>query len=283
MTPQDTCRICDGHADPQPWGGRVCRARRSISVTDLPSAADLDAFYQSFHADYHGGGRARGAAERQARYALAYLAEVRQRCSSGRAVDIGSSTNPLPSLLAAGGYETLAIDIARPGGLDPRVEFVAGSLDEGATVLSNLEGRAFDVVSNFAVIEHCRNPRGAAKTMAALCRTGGHLILTTPEIGRFADRHFLGRSRWFCPPEHLHLISREGMRRMFAESGCELIVTRRFELTALRWAARYGILWAEGCLGFLTRYVAPGFWRRRRATQVARGQGIALYVFRKTG
>lgn len=277
------CRICGAAGSLRPWGGITCPACHSVSVESLPTAEELAAFYETFNAAYHGGGRREGAEARQRRYAEAYRAEIRRYATAGSVLDIGPSTNPLPNLLAEDGFDVAVADFVRPPALDARVRFVGASLDDGETLRGELGVGRFDVVSNFAVIEHCRDPRGAARTMADLARPGAHLVLTTPEIGRGADRSFAGRSRWFCPPEHLHLVSKEGMARIFADAGCDLVQARRFELNPLRWLARYGLLEAEGAWGRLTRLVAPARWRRARDEREARGQGIALFVFRRRG
>jgi len=275
------CRICGHMGEVRPWGGIQCAECHSISAAHLPSASELAEFYSAFSGNYHGGGRARGAAARQVRYAQAYLRLIRTFCGGGAVLDVGSANNPLPNLLAGAGYDVAMTDFVRPDHLDDRVQFIGANLGDPTDCRTVLGEARYDLVSSFAVIEHVRDPREWAIMLGSLVRPRGHLILTTPEIGRFADRNALGRSRWFCPPEHLHLISREGMRMLFESAECALVLAGRLELNAVRWGARYGYVALAGLLGAGVRAVAPKVWRRARDQRVARGQGIASFVFRK--
>jgi SAM-dependent methyltransferase len=169
------------------------------------------------------------------------------------------------------------MDHVRPSGLSSAIEYIQGQ----AEVRLSLSAR-FDVVTAFAVIEHCSDPARFAVALASFCIPGGSIVITTPLIGDLFERNTPGRTGWFCPPEHLHLLSKSGAQRVFEAAGCGLIHWRRFELNWPRWMARYGLAAAEGVAGGALRRIAPGLWKRLRNTRLARSQQMALYVFRKT-
>jgi len=271
------CDICGAPACSAPWGADVCTGCGSVSASTLPSVEELRTFYAKFNVEYSGGGRQRGAADRQIRYARAYLALVRRFRQRGRLIDIGPSTNPFPNYAAEAGYQVTVVDYMRPVGLDPRIEFVQGTAEARPELSSR-----FDVVTAFAMIEHCSDPGEAAAALASCCVSGSIVLVMTPLVGDFFERNAPGRTRWFCPPEHLHLVSRAGMQRLFQTAGCNLVHCRRFELNGIRWAARYGLAAAEGVAGMALRRVVPGLWRGSRNKRFALGQQMALYVFRKT-
>ncbi len=267
------CPFCRGQSVPMSWGGRECLQCGSVSVLSPPSQKDLEIYYDDFNANYDGGGG------NLQRYAGRYLREVVRFHSGGRLVDVGPSRSPFPNLASRAGFRVTAIDYIRPEGLQPDVVFIPGNLNSD-NVLEKIS-QPFDVVCNFAVIEHCMYPDLACEILSKLCTPGGHIILTTPEIGTFATSNALGRSGWFCPPKHLNLLSKKTLTALFERHGARLVADSRLELNAWRWLARYGCGAIEGCAGMILRKANPRWWRRQRNRRVQTYKGIALYVFEK--
>ncbi|MCA1634054.1 MAG: class I SAM-dependent methyltransferase, partial [Acidobacteria bacterium] len=77
----------------------------------------------------------------------------------------------------------------------------------------------FDVVTASEILEHVPDPRALLAEVARILRPGGLFWATTPH-GRGLSARVLGL-RWssISPPEHLHLFSLEGVRRMLRETG----------------------------------------------------------------
>lgn len=259
------------------WGADVCSECHSIFASMLPGQEELDRFYAQFNPTYSGGGRKRGSVDRQKRYAYRYLSCVRRYRQSGNLLDVGSSNNPFPNYAATAGFRVTVLDHVRPICLSSEIEFIKGVADSNP----HLEGR-FDVVTAFAVLEHFRDLLGSVRALASYARPGGVIILTTPLVGDLLERNASGWTRWFYPPEHLHLVSAAGLIRLFQRCGCALIEQSRFELDLLRWGARYGIAAVEGLAGLMTRTVSPKLWNRLRDYRQAASQQIGLYVFKAT-
>lgn len=279
--PIDHCHICGAPATlvSRPRA-LVCNECFSISSPTIPGDEEIAKFYASYNDNYHGGGRASSEGGRLGRYAARYLSTVQGVRTAGSLIDVGTSRSPFPNLAAKAGYQVTVADWVRPATLDAGIGFVSASLDDekmAATI-----ARTFDVVTAFAVIEHCRFPLHAAKNLAGICAPGGLVILTTPLAGTYFERQAAGFSGWYYPPEHLHIFSRLGMTRLFRSVGCDLVHFERFELNSLRKLARSAICAAEGIAGQLVHALRKPAWNSLREHRTTAGQEVGLYIFSRT-
>lgn len=246
-------------------------------VEQVPSMEELSQFYADFNSRYTGGGSSGG--KNQILYAQRYLELVKLHSRQGNILDMGCANNPFPNVAAHDGFSVTAMDYSRPDQLDPAVHFEHGHLNSVDLLDSGLQ---FDVVTSWAVIEHVADPDLAFAVLAKLLKQGGQLHLTTPEYGTSLTRSSAGRTRWFYPPEHLHMISPAAMRALGLRHGLELVEWRHFEISRLRWLARYGIGAAEALLGSLLHTFNKAAWERARVAKTTRYIGIAYYRFTTT-
>lgn len=247
-------------------------------MPNLPSMEELAQFYARYNEAYTGGGASEG--RNLQRYAQRYLQVVRGYCKAGTLIDVGSSNNPFPNVAAAHGFHTTMLDFEEPRNLAPAIHYVQGSLNTELPAL--LTSKQFDVVTCWAVIEHVPDTHAAASRLASLVKTGGYLIMSTPEAGTALTRHAAGRSPWFYPPEHLTLISPQAFESVFEPLGLDAVKWGRLELSWLRFMARYGVGVAETCAGAVLKMLAPTVWRRLRRERKQRFQGVTYFIFRKT-
>ena len=271
------CRLCGFELIPKHWGGGECSNCNSVSVTEVPTNEELADYYYKFNKSYKGGGSSEGKNLR--RYSNRYLKLVKKYINAGSLIDIGSSTNPFPSDAANEGFEVTALDYVKPMDISQHVKFVQGSVDDEG--IASQFNNAFDVVTAWAVIEHLPRPRVSAKIIANICRSGGYIFLSTPEIGTNLTNHSVGRSSWFFPPEHLNLISPSAISIIFESHGCTLETWGRLELTPTRFIARYGIGLVETVAGILIKKVMPKKWLSSRDSKTHKFTGITYFVLRK--
>jgi SAM-dependent methyltransferase len=243
----------------------------------LPTLDEIAHFYAEYNRHYTGGGASEG--RNLARYAKRYLEIVQRYVGSGQLIDIGSSNNPFPNEAARAGFSTTAVDFARPSQLSADVDFICGNLNEAEPPW--VRDAAFDVVTSWAVLEHVPDTHAAAALLARLCKPGGVIIVSTPEVGTWLTRRALGRSPWFYPPEHLTLISPDAFRLVFERSDCRLVHWGRLEISPLRYLARYGIGVLGAIVGTVVKALAPRRWRQARDQEKQRFQGVTYFVFRK--
>jgi SAM-dependent methyltransferase len=251
-----------------------------VSVLEIPPPETLAAYYAAYVDTYSGGGDSGGANMR--RYAQRYAALVQRFVPTARPLtllDVGTSNNPFPNVMAALGHRVTVLDYVRPRDLSAEVEFVAGHLGDD-TSFAPLAGR-FDVVTSWAVMEHVPDPHRSAAQLASAVRPGGRLVVSSPEHGTVLTRHALGRSGWFFPPEHLHLISPPAMDTLFAAEGLVPLAWGRLELSWPRWIARYGIGAAEALAGAAVKALSPSRWHEARRSRRHRYKGIDWFAYRR--
>ena len=107
-------------------------------------------------------------------------------------------------------FEPRAVEIVRGKGLRClQAPLEAGSLEPGG----------FDVITAFEVVEHLREPRAEAATIAAALRPGGLFYCTTPNFGSLSRRLLRARWRVIAYPEHLTYFTPSTLRSWLARSG----------------------------------------------------------------
>jgi 2-polyprenyl-3-methyl-5-hydroxy-6-metoxy-1,4-benzoquinol methylase len=181
-----SCPICGASTtrevfrfDPARWIPSIvdeCRRCGVLFKRFLPSARPLPEYYDGSYARSEYWSHA-AAAERDIDRFLQVLASTAH--GSGQTLlDIGCGQGQFLRRAAAHGFTVAGVEMnealaerAREGGLDVvRGDFMASALD----------GRRFDVVTMFDLIEHLPDPVAALKRCRGLLAPGGRLILYTP-------------------------------------------------------------------------------------------------------
>ena len=111
-------------------------------------------------------------------------------------------------------------------GIEPGQESAQKCRDLGIKVFENFvedeaeRGEAQgDLVTCFEVIEHVQNPERFAKAMATITAPGGIAVMSCLGADGFDIQLLWEKSRSIVPPYHLNFLSREGITKLFKQSG----------------------------------------------------------------
>jgi 2-polyprenyl-3-methyl-5-hydroxy-6-metoxy-1,4-benzoquinol methylase len=92
-------------------------------------------------------------------------------------------------------------------------------IDSSPQALAHVESESQDLVVMWDVIEHLKEPLNFVREAHRVLRPGGHLALTTGDIGSSGAR-FYGR-HWFliAPPYHLFYFTQRSITRLLTDVG----------------------------------------------------------------
>jgi SAM-dependent methyltransferase len=142
----------------------------------------------------------------------------------GRLLDVGSGSGDWLLFMRELGWQVEGIDfddravkIAIERGLAVR----CGALEQ-----QSFPDSSFDAVVLNHVIEHVPDPVGTLVESARILRSGGKLVIFTPNGSSLGHKVFKNNWRGLEPPRHLHLFSMESMYRILKQAGFREISIR---------------------------------------------------------
>jgi len=137
------------------------------------------------------------------------------------------------SLLDVGAYIGVFVEVAAGSGWDtwgvePSAWAVEQARRQGLRVIQGtqdapqLQGRQFDVITMWDVIEHLDNPSAEIAKSYQLLKPGGWLAIHTMDIGSLAARLMGRRWPWYMDM-HLYYFSRQSLAQMLSRNRFEVI------------------------------------------------------------
>jgi 2-polyprenyl-3-methyl-5-hydroxy-6-metoxy-1,4-benzoquinol methylase len=142
----------------------------------------------------------------------------------GDVLDYGAGTGTLTRyLFNAERFRSVSgVDIMpRPLDLPAPVGWIQGDLND----VTPMPAASFDLIVAAEVIEHLENPRAVAREWFRLLRTGGSLVLSTPNneswralFSLLIHGHFVA-FRDTCYPAHITALVRTDLHRILSEAG----------------------------------------------------------------
>lgn len=164
--------------------------------------------------DYLGQERGRRALARRKLWSL------RRLVPHGKLLDVGCAAGFF-LVEAQRHYEVHGVELSEFSSKFAR-EHLGLNVFNGTLLEAALPSGHFDLVTLWDVIEHVPNPREVLAEVSRVLKPGGHIILTTGDVGcayaqaRGPDWHLMG------PPWHLYYFSRITMAHMAREAGLQV-------------------------------------------------------------
>ena len=137
------------------------------------------------------------------------------------------------SLLDIGAYIGVFVDVAKQSGWDswgvePSEWAAKFAQEHGLNVIhgtqdaEELEGRGFDVITMWDVIEHVPDPSGEMAKAYELLNPGGWLVLHTMDIDSMMAKVMGARWPWLMDM-HIHYFSQKTMAQMLQKNGFDIV------------------------------------------------------------
>ncbi len=194
---------------------RLCAECQSVSMNPVPTGEQIGQFYANYHAtdDFV------SKAPKKVKRAYKRLLPFRLR-TGGRMLDVGASVGTAAEAARKLGYRVTAQEIdadavARGRDLYPDVKFIEGFLTDVPV------DAGYDLIHAAEVIEHVPDPAAFTAQLFERLRPGGHLFLTTPDVGHSKRPANLMDWKSVKPPEHITLFTKAGLTALFKQAGFE--------------------------------------------------------------
>ncbi len=218
-----TCELCASAEPAAPWCAEKdvveCRSCGLVyydhgTKPGPPAAYDAAYFNGGEYLDY---ARDKAILQRNFDERIAYL---RTLAPGGRLLEIGSAYGFFLERARAF-WTTRGLDISEDAARHARENL---SLDVAHGDFLNLpdEPENYDLICLWDTIEHLEHPVRTIKKAATWLKPGGHLVLTTGDVGSWVARIRKGSWRQVHPPTHLYYFSASTLRRAFEDAGLEM-------------------------------------------------------------
>ncbi len=137
-------------------------------------------------------------------------------------IDVGCGGGFVVEAMRRVGARTVGLDLSPPSiayarRRFPECEFACGTAEDFARA-----GRTFDFIYCSEVMEHVPNPESFAAALAQLCRPGGYLFVTTPDIGHWRVPKDLVSWNLVYPPQHVSYFTAKSLGLLLARHGFAL-------------------------------------------------------------
>ncbi len=194
-----------------------------VTVDPLPSEDELFHFYQQ----YAGNTGYLKKKESKLKRAGKRIKRIMKHTGGRRFLDIGCNVGYAVEAARLLGFEAVGIDLDSES-----VGFAQKMFPENRFTACSAEALAenneqFDVIYCAEVIEHVRELKPFAASLAALLRPAGVLYLTTPDASHFRVPKSFPEWPEVKPPEHIQYFSKQAMKMLLESNGFAQV---RFQL-----------------------------------------------------
>ncbi len=192
----------------------------------------------------------------------------------GPILDLGGGSGALAQRLCDAKFSVTAVDLVEDNfRLHGRVPFIRANLNDD---FSSVVPGTFAGISAVEIIEHLENPRHFLRECRKLLATGGHLVLTTPNVDNPVSKGIFlksGKFQWFTDENyekdgHISPITQCQLQRMIKEAGFTTV-----------WLGTFGDPFRSG-YGLCKRLIMRGISKLSKTPLSLNGE-ILVAVMRK--
>ncbi|MEK7629848.1 MAG: class I SAM-dependent methyltransferase [Patescibacteria group bacterium] len=138
----------------------------------------------------------------------------------GRLLDVGAATGFFLDAALRRGWQVSGVEISDYAAAKARQK----NLDVRTGILENAQFQksSFDVISLWDVLEHLPNPKVTLMVVHDLLRSGGLVVLNTPNAGSLFARLIGSHWHLLVPPEHLFYFNADNLTELLKKVGFEV-------------------------------------------------------------
>jgi SAM-dependent methyltransferase len=196
-----------------------------LETRPRPDLKDLAKYYQSEEYISHTDSKKGAIAflyQKVKSYSLVKKVKLISKLNSGKGnlLDIGAGTGEFLRMAQRKGWVISGVEPnegARNFAYKKNI-----TLDESIAVL---DGKIFDVVTLWHVLEHMPDLQNTIQNIKQLVKVGGTLVIAVPNFNSFDAKHYKNYWAAFDVPRHLWHFSQDAMREIFC-SEFELVKTK---------------------------------------------------------
>jgi SAM-dependent methyltransferase len=214
------CKLCSSSAPPESLFRGIVRCP-GCGLKYFPYESGTENLYQAeyFHGvEYQNYSGDKETLQRNFRGRLKELLKI---CPAGKLLELGCAYGFFLEL-AKNHYQVKGCDITRDGVESARRNFGVDAVCADFLSLPE-EPDSYDLVCLWDTIEHLPEPFLFLQKAGRWLKPGGHLVLTTGDIGSIAARLRGEHWRLIHPPTHLFYFDRESISRALKAAGLELV------------------------------------------------------------
>ncbi len=144
-----------------------------------------------------------------------------------RTLELGCAHGGFVALMRWAGFDATGLEVS-PSLVEYAKSTFGIPMLTGTIEKQDLEPGSLDIILHFDVLEHLPDPRGTMRRCMELLKPDGLMIFQTPCFpgGQTYEEMVRSKSRFpemLRAPDHLHLFSRESVRRLFSELGARFL------------------------------------------------------------